>query len=217
MSDHDYRNTSFINYDFEMGNKKVEFLKQFSVKHPRAENHYSHISEKSSSLNFLFREIYFHKCAYCGVNIEVIDSSNFEVDHFIPKNILKQAIPHYNSNYINGILNLVSSCKTCNRSKSNFVCHEGEIDLIHPDRNQLKIIFNRKEDFSIEIHPDYKYSDNIEKFFKTLKLDSQQRRMEYLIMEMKDFCSKFEGKENKTILQIKSMIMQIENKRRRLY
>ena len=186
MNDHDYRNTSFNIYDFEMGNKKFEFLNQFSVIHPRAENHYSHICDKSSKLNFLFREIYFHKCAYCGINIEVIDSSNFEVDHFIPKTILKQSIPQYNSKYVNGILNLVSSCKTCNRAKSNFICQEDEIHLIHPDRNQLKVIFQRKEDFSIEIRPHYRDNDIIENFFKTLKLDSQQRRIEYLIMEMKD-------------------------------
>ncbi|MGE6556629.1 HNH endonuclease [Exiguobacterium artemiae] len=217
MNDHDYRNTSFKNYDFELGNKKVEFLEQFFAKHPRAQNHYTHVNEKSSDLNVLFREIYFHKCAYCGTNIEVIDSSNFEVDHFIPKDILKQSIPHYDFNYINSILNLVSSCKTCNRSKSNFICNEEEVELIHPDKNKLKNLFKRKEDFSIEIHVDYAKNSNIENFFKKLNLDSQQKRIEYLIMEMKDFCKEYEDEENEIISHIKSIIMQIENKRRKLY
>lgn len=210
----DYRNTSYKECDFSINNKKTDFLTFFSSIHPKAWNVYDHVSVKQNDLNYKFREMYYDKCIYCGVSIQVIDSSNFEVDHFIPKEILKKNLPNYDSRYINGINNLVNSCKSCNRAKSNFICEETSLNLIHPDSNKLHEIYVREKDYSIKIHPKYSANEMVSKFYRVLKLDSQLKRLDYLIMEMKDFCERYNDRAE--IMKLHQLLLSIEDKRRRV-
>lgn len=210
----DYRNTSFVYYDFSLGSKKSDFIKKFKIQYPRVRNVHSTIKKRENIYNIEFRKIYHEKCAYCGISTQVIDSSRFEVDHVIPASILKQNLG-YTYEQINGIDNLVNSCQMCNRGKTNFFCDESNYMLLHPDNNHLPKIFERKEDYSIEISTEYANNAIIKEFYIKLKLNNQLRRLDYLLMEMKDFCDKHEGEV--IINEIQKLIIKIENKRRRNY
>lgn len=217
----DYRNTSYCLIDYKLNSKKIEYSIEFRENHPRATNMYNIISEKNSMENRKFREIYFERCAYCGVSTQVIDSSKFEVDHFIPKSILKQmqtleSLKKLTTVEINDITNLVCSCQMCNRGKSGFICNEeNAIYLLHPDNNFLNSVFYRQFDYSIEVFSEYKDNIDVKQFYKYLKFDNQIKRLDYLLMEMKDFCEKY--KEEQIINNIQRAILRLESKRRNNY
>lgn len=208
----DYRNTSYNNIVFEFKNKKLEFISDFLTYHPRAWHVYNYVNKRGERFNSEFRSIYYNKCIYCGVNLDVIESSNFEVDHYIPQNVLKDSPDRYDQKNIQGINNLVNSCRFCNQSKKHFFCNE---DNLHPDENKLHEIFIRKDDFSIDIAPTYIGNLNVLNFYKALKLDNEVRRINYLIMELKDFAEKHGDKQE--LKGLHKIIMDIEGKRRMNY
>ncbi|ARO57743.1 HNH endonuclease [Bacillus cereus] len=210
----DYRNTSYKKFDFSINKKKIQFIEEFKLNYPRAWNIYNYVNRKNEEFNLKFRNIYYDKCVYCGTSTQVINSSNFEVDHFIPKAVLKLGLG-YNNKEINGISNLVNSCQMCNRSKVDFLCDIESLKLLHPDNNKLPLIFNRESDFSIKVNEKYKNHTTIEEFYNALKLGNQLRRLDYLLMEMKDFCDKYEGEP--IINEIQKLILKIESKRRKHY
>lgn len=210
----DYRNTSFVNNDFAIGNKKNEFMKKFRQNHPRVRNIHSTVKNRDNIFNGEFRKLYFEKCAYCGLSTQVIGVSSFEVDHVIPASILKLDLG-YTYEYINGIDNLVNSCQMCNRGKTNYFCKEEYYKLLHPDSNNLPTVFERTEEYSIEISTEYESDSVIREFYTQLKLNNQLRRLDYLLMEMKDFCDKNEGEA--IIDEMQKLIIKIENKRRKNY
>lgn len=210
----DYRNTSYNEQDHYLGDKKVRFMADFKLDHPRAWNVYNYINKSGQFYSIKFRDIYYDKCVYCGISTQVINSSNFEVDHFIPKAVLDADLG-YDKKEIHGIKNLVNSCKMCNRGKLDFLCDTAFTDLLHPDNNQFPLIFNRKTDYSIVINHEYVDNSNIKEFYAKLKLDNQLRRLDYLLMEMKDFCDRYEGEQ--IINEIQKLILGIESKRRKNY
>ncbi|MEC0597263.1 HNH endonuclease signature motif containing protein [Bacillus spizizenii] len=210
----DYRNTSFKNDDFTLGNKKTVFMKNFQSDHPKVTNIYNTLKNKANKYNIEFRKIYYNKCAYCGISTQVIDSSKFEVDHVIPTKILKLNLG-YSRSKINSIENLVSSCQMCNRGKRDFYCDGENLRLLHPDNNCLPQIFYRKSDYTIDINKEYENNTCIKKFYRKLKFDNQLRRLDYLLMEMKDFCDSYE--EEPIINNIQKLILKIESKRRANY
>lgn len=79
----------------------------------------------------------------------------------------------------------------------------------------MPLIFNRESDFSIKVNEKYKNHTTIEEFYNALKLGNQLRRLDYLLMEMKDFCDKYEGEP--IINEIQKLILKIESKRRKHY
>ena len=85
------------------------------------------------------------KCFYCFRDI-VIDASDpdqmADVDHFFPHTLL-QAQPELN---LNGIWNLVLSCKECNRGE------DGKFASV-PELHLLKRLFTRNEFFIQSHHP----------------------------------------------------------------
>ena len=54
------------------------------------------------------------RCAYCNLDKAAI-TTPFEIDHFIPRAVFKDARPELETDYEN----LVYSCKKCNRAKSD--------------------------------------------------------------------------------------------------
>ncbi|MFS0673659.1 HNH endonuclease [Ornithinibacillus sp. 179-J 7C1 HS] len=209
----DYRNTSYKVYDYTLGKKKLDFMDDFKSIHPRAWNIYSYVNKNGEGFNIKFRNLYHDKCVYCGISTQVINSSNFEVDHFIPKTVLDLKL-EYDKKDIHGIDNLVNSCKMCNRGKKDFLCDSEELENLHPDNNKLPFIFYRNKDLSIEVSSDYN-RDTVKDFYTKLKLDNQLRRLDYLLMEMKDFCDRYEGAP--IINEIHRLILKIESKRRKNY
>lgn len=210
----DYRNTSYNHYDFSLEQRKNEFMETFRLHHPKAWHIYGYVSDRMGPFNKSFRKIYHDKCVYCGISTQVINSSNFEVDHVIPKFVLDLNWD-YDKKEIHGINNLVNSCQMCNRGKQSFLCDANYLEKLHPDKNFLPMIFSRNMDYSIEINNEFKENETIKKFYNTLKLNNQLRRLDYLLMEMKDFCDKYEG--DTIVVEIQKLIIKIENKRRRNY
>ncbi|WP_157805667.1 HNH endonuclease [Bacillus sp. mrc49] len=210
----DYRNTSYNELDHSLGEKKIKFMDEFKLDFPRAWNIYNNINKNGKIYNVKFKNLYYNKCVYCGISTQVINSSNFEVDHFIPKAVLDLNLG-YDKKHIQGIKNLVNSCTMCNRGKLDFLCNSEALYMLHPDNNQLPLIFNRKTDLSIEIKKEYDDNDVIKEFYTKLKLNNQLRRLDYLLMEMKDFCDKYEGEP--IINEIQKLILKIESKRRKDY
>ncbi|MGE7929221.1 HNH endonuclease [Lysinibacillus xylanilyticus] len=210
----DYRNTEYTNHDFNLGSKKIDFMDEFRIRHPRAENIYNYIRNRQNGFNRVFRFIYYEKCAYCGINTQVIDSSKFEVDHFIPESVLRLELG-YTYAHINGIDNLVNSCQMCNRGKTNFLPSKENIDLLHPDNNKLPLIFERLDDYSIRIREEYKENTDINKFYLDLNFENQLRRLDFLLMEMKDFCDIYPTES--IVKDMQTLILKIESKRRRNY
>lgn len=210
----DYRNTSFRDMDFSLGDKKTKFMEGFVKDHSKVKNVHNTISKRDNKYNGIFRSIYYDKCVYCGISTQVIFSSNFEVDHVIPVSVLKLGLGH-SPDYINGIENLVSSCQMCNRGKSGFLCIDENLDLLHPDKNILPLIFDRKEDYSLQINDKYKSNPVIQEFYDKLKLNNELRKLDYLLMEMKDFCEKHEGQPIKDDIQ--NLLIKLEEIRRKEY
>ncbi|MDN4601498.1 HNH endonuclease [Paenibacillus sp. F6_3S_P_1C] len=210
----DYRNTSLNYYDFTIGERKANFLRKLRLEHPRVRNIYSHIKNRTNKFNLVFRELYFEKCAYCGLSTQVVDSSRFEVDHVIPISVIQLDLGH-TADKLNAIENLVSSCQMCNRAKTNFYCEEADFEVLHPDNEFLREVFERTEEYSIIVSPKYKSNEAVKEFYGKLKLGSQLKRLDYLLMEMKDFCDKYEG--DSIISEVERLIYKIESKRRKIY
>ncbi len=219
---HDYRfagsqyNKSF----FDLKEKKELYMKDLKRKHPRAKDIYNIIKTKSNTENEDFRYLYNNTCVYCGVNIKVIDSSKFEVDHVIPKSILKTKVtlPTYLSSYteahIHNINNLVCSCQACNRWKTAFFCNdEKNTDILHPDEDKLHTIFFRNDNYEITMYEKYKDIEDIVQFYEMLKLGSQIRRIDYLLVEINDYIDSLD-KTDKRYNLISDLLRKIERKRR---
>ena len=75
---------------------------------------YNKISDRSTEFNSRFSEIYKCKCAYCGVDMKVLPSTLFEVDHYIAESTFTD------KEKAGKVENLVLACYQCNRSKKDF-------------------------------------------------------------------------------------------------
>lgn len=221
----DYRltNGDYNSRFFDVQNKKKEYMIFFKENHPKTNNVYYYARNKREKENLKFREIYSYRCAYCGVNTKVIDSSKFEIDHFIPKSITnkKEGLPDYLLVYteegLNSIGNLVCSCQVCNRWKVDFYCGEElNATLTHPDNNSLNQVFVRNENFEISISKKYQSNPDVMKLFSKLRLGDQLRRIDFFLMELHDF---FENLEPSDPLydKIATLLIKIDKKRKFCY
>lgn len=176
----DYRCTEYNNSfpaEQEINNKKECLLTSQGL--TDQDNHYSKVSDRRKSANKLFRECYNNKCVYCGVPITINGRRLFEVDHYIPKSSKKLLID------FNNIKNLVNACYECNRKKSYYEIDDYYLDLLNPNSNIYKV-FTRNEQFEIKIAPQYSNDSEIKKFYTKLCLNGELRRLDFLLMCMKD-------------------------------
>ena len=67
----------------KIGDKKKKLVEEILKSHPRAKDMHAKIYPNAGAYKDDFMNIYNHKCAYCGVSIEVISRTDFEVDHYI--------------------------------------------------------------------------------------------------------------------------------------
>lgn len=217
----DYRLTKHryaANY-YDVVQKKESFMKEFRKRHPRTNDYYSIISKKNNQENKKFREMYSFSCVYCGVDIKVIDSSRFEVDHFVPQHVLKERVfPKYlqneNLTTINGLKNLVSSCYYCNRWKSGFYCTDEENHLLlHPDNNMLSQVFYRDSNYKISINTKYELNKDINNLYEALKFGDHLRRIDFFLMELNDFLEKL-PKNNELYVRLSDLLRKIERKKK---
>lgn len=177
----DYRCTEFNNDVFpseiEINQRKQILLTVQG--YSNTDNHYSKVSDRRMIANRMFRECYNNKCVYCGVPITINGRRLFEVDHYIPKSSKKLNID------FNNISNLVNACYECNRKKSYFEIDNNYLDLLNPNNSIFKL-FIRNKDFGIEINKKYSNNSEINKFYNKLCFGGELRRLDYLLMSMKD-------------------------------
>lgn len=131
-------------------------------------------------------------CGYCGKAI-IVSRRGFEIDHFVPIDTDSSRKTDYN--------NLVFSCFTCNRKKSQKwptqnkdLCHNGQEGFVDPTTEEYDTHLGRNESGSIEHYSDVgKYMYGAFKFrlrptdkvWKTMELIKRKRQLR----EIKDTIS----------------------------
>jgi uncharacterized protein (TIGR02646 family) len=139
-------------------NLRIKALKECK-KHKFYSRYYGHPSVKKKLL-----EIYCNKCAYCESSIS--EGAALQVEHYRPKKNLMEDMNHPGYYWLAyEWTNLLLSCPSCNRSKSNSFPIMGE--RVKSPQNDHKEWHINSESFISEkpllINPEF---DNLEKQFK---------------------------------------------------
>lgn len=176
----DYRNTKYCPNLENLQIKKDEVVKRIKKDHVKAIDMHTYISDNKYNYKKEFIKVYNGKCSYCGVSLDLISKSSFQIDHFI----FKKSPEFKGSKKAAGnIDNLVLSCEFCNHNKSSFPIPEEKREILHPDK-KISTTFYRDENYYIRVARNY-YSDLIvNKFYNTLQLESEIHRLDYLLMNM---------------------------------
>ncbi|MEI3116799.1 MAG: HNH endonuclease [Merdibacter sp.] len=186
----DYRNTVYCPQYSDIGDKKKKLVEEIRKKHPRANDMHAIIHPNDGVYKDDFMNIYNHKCAYCGVSIDVISRTDFEVDHYIYEKS-KRFPSKADAGYIE---NLILACHDCNHDKSSFEFPDEKYKDLYPDEEEIKKTFIRDDDYYIKVS-DEKNSDTIVKeFYEKLHLGSEIHRIDYLLMSMMGVLEKIEDK-----------------------
>lgn len=178
----DYRLTRYCDDYHDINERKQELEALIRRECPQTRIIYNKIRNRELRYIDDFMQIYNFRCAYCGVSNRVLMNVHlFEVDHFICESSFSGSSKGVDSGCIS---NLVLSCKCCNRDKSNLTWSTKYNQLLHPDVGALKHIFVRDDGYYIRIAKTYESDDVILGFYRQLKLGSQKRRLDYLLIEM---------------------------------
>lgn len=209
-----YRQCSYENLTYEnLISQKEELAKLIDERVRKKEKkglHFSKINSKKSPYYEKFSNIYFNKCAYCGISVVINSISLFEIDHFVNKTKL---ICPDNSN-VDSINNLVFSCRKCNQAKSDFDTTEIH-DLLHPDNGNLALIFKRGKYYEIDIEENYKTNKIVNEFYKKLEFDNRFRKLDYLLTNVyyikENIDLKYENNLRKSINDLYIRMIEIRN------
>lgn len=205
----DYRNTSYCKELIDVLSKKKCLECTIRSEHSRQIDMHKIISSNSERYKGMFLAIYNHKCSYCGVSTDITPAQFFEIDHFI----FRKAECFNNSKAAAGdIGNLVPACKLCNGKKRDFSFSEDEINLFHPDNDNLKTLFERDELYYIKISSEYCNNNTVKKFYNQLMLGSEMRRIDYLLLNLIGLDGKLE-EQGKSFSEIKNAIILLQKKR----
>ena len=178
----DYRLTRYCDDYHDINERKQELEALIRRECPQTRIIYNKIRNRELRYIDDFMQIYNFRCAYCGVSSRVLMNVHlFEVDHFICESSFSGSSKGVDSGCIS---NLVLSCKCCNRDKSNLTWPTKYNQLLHPDVGALKHIFVRDDGYYIRIAKTSESDDVILGFYRQLKLGSQKRRLDYLLIEM---------------------------------
>lgn len=194
----DFRNSRYCPPWKNIPTSKSKLKEIIIVEHPRAWNFYTYVSS-SESYKKQFSKLYNYKCSYCGCSMDIIAFDLFEIDHFINEASFKENGEWKSINAkkeAHSIENLVFSCKTCNRGKTGITVPDEYITLLHPDNGSIQNIFFRDSSYQINIQENYKNDCFINYFYKSLKLEYQFRRLDYLLMSMKGLIKYFRERDD---------------------
>jgi 5-methylcytosine-specific restriction endonuclease McrA len=183
----DYRNTTNCPILTDVAHKKSDLEAKIRADHPHARIMYNFVHKKGDVYFEPFSKIYNHKCAYCGVLIGIADIRLFEVDHFI----CEDSFPGNTEGRIEAgkVSNLVLACYSCNRGKGDLMIDQEHQRTLNPDDGSIARVFDRDEDYYICIRQDYAEDPLVVDFYQKLLLGSEFRRLDYLLLEMKNFIS----------------------------
>ena len=158
--------------------------------------HYDKIKNKCSNYYETFQEIYHQKCGYCGVSVAINSAPQYELDHFINvsnvsnvSNELKKTSP--NGKSVDHIENLIFACRNCNQAKKEFDTSK-IIDIVHPDGENIKKVFERDQYYKIVISQEYLNNEKVKLFYSKMKFDYAYRKLDYLLLNL------YFSKNNKT-------------------
>lgn len=204
----DYRNTKYSLPFANIYQKKKDLEKQIKTDHPKARNMYRFVSNRSYVYKTNFIEIYNFKCGYCGISIDLIPSSSFQVDHFINK----ESKRFKDKCVANNMDNLVCACNICNLNKRDFEIPLELEKILLPDSDEITNVFYRDELFNICISEKYKDNEYVVAFYKKLKLNSEIHRLNYLLMSMTGLNDKLK-KKGKRCISLSNAIDILKRKR----
>lgn len=187
MITNDYRNTEYCPALENVENKKKALEEKIKLAHPRQKIMYNKIHNRSSIFNKEFCSIYNYKCAYCGVSMDILPVTLFEVDHFVAESLFDD------KEKAGKVKNLVLSCYQCNRNKKEFEIEGEYIEKLNTDDGKIANIFYRDDQYYIRINGDYIEDETINNFYNQLQLVHQTRRLDYLLINMQGLQKKLEG------------------------
>ena len=189
MSD-DYRNTFYCPAYMDISTKKQKLVEKIRKAHPKVKDIHTQISNNSKSYKDDFMKIYNYKCAYCGISIDVIPRTDFEIDHFV-----YEKSKRFQSKADAGhIENLVLACHDCNHDKSSFEFHDKSYKDLYPDEGEIKKTFIRDDGYYIKIANAKQNDPIINAFYTKLHLYSEIHRIDYLLMSMIGLFKKIKDK-----------------------
>lgn len=198
----DYRNTEYCPVLTEIKEKKKKLHDDILKKHPRQKNMYNKIKLRDNEFNQRFVQIYNCKCAYCGVSMDILPATLFEVDHYIAESSFAD------KNKAGKIENLVLSCYHCNRNKKALVISDKYVKQLNTDNGKITEVFYRDDKYYIRINKSFQNDKKIEEFYEKLKLFHQSHRIDYLLLSMNGLHSKIEDKNKKEKLAEAILLLQ---------
>ena len=204
----DYRNTIYCPEFSEICDKKKKLVERVRECHPRASDMHAIIHPNGGLYKDDFMKIYNYKCAYCGISSEVIDRTNFEIDHFIYEKS-KRFASKAEAGYIE---NLVLACHDCNHDKSSFEFPGEKYKDLYPDEEEIKRTFIRDDDYYIKVAEEKRDDTTINEFYQKLHLGSEIHRIDYLLMNMMGLQEKIQDK-SEACSQLGQAIQKLHTKR----
>lgn len=174
----DYRATRYCPPIEDLEVKKKKVVDMVKTVYPRARDMHAYISVNADSYKIEFMKAYNCKCAYCGASNDILPKEMFEIDHFIyEKSFNKKADAGF-------IENLVLACHSCNHQKSALPLPEEDREFLYPDTDKIKDTFKRDEQYYITISEALISNETIKNFYKTIGLEGEIHRLDYLLMNM---------------------------------
>lgn len=176
----DYRNTKYCPSLVNLQKKKNDVVTLVKKEHRNAVDMHTYISNNGKQFKIAFIQAYNGKCSYCGVSLDLIPKSLFQIDHFV-----FQKAPEFNGSKAAAgkIENLVLSCNICNHNKSSFSIPKIEREKLHPDK-EICNTFYRDENYYIQVAKELDSNVTVKEFYNELKLGSEIHRLDYLLMSM---------------------------------
>lgn len=104
-------------------------------------------------------------------------------------NELKKTSP--NGKSVDHIENLIFACRNCNQAKKEFDTSK-IIDIVHPDGENIKKVFERDQYYKIVISQEYLNNEKVKLFYSKMKFDYAYRKLDYLLLNL------YFSKNNKT-------------------
>lgn len=205
----DYRCTKYCPQMDSINDKKKSLLAIIRQKHPRAKDIHAIISSNDGDYKVDFMSVYCSKCAYCGVSLDLIPKSSFEIDHFLYEKSARFNGSKAAAGYIE---NLVLSCHSCNHRKKDFNIPEPDISYLYPDNGGIKNAFFRDEQYYIKISAQCRNNSTVISFYNQLNLGSELHRIDYLLMYMIGFQQNLEDKP-KEYVKLGQIIERLRKKR----
>lgn len=187
MITNDYRNTEYCPILENVENKKKVLNEKIRIAHPKQRIMYNKVHDRKTIFNKEFLNIYNCKCAYCGVSMDILPVTLFEVDHFIAESLFDD------KKKAGEVENLVLACYQCNRNKKNFKISGEYIDKLNTDDGKIADVFFRDDKYYIRIKDKYIEDKTINDFYNQLQLVNQTRRLDYLLINMQGLYKKLEG------------------------